>query len=84
MNALFFVMGCVDGRLVLTLEETADMLGMALQTAYNQIDAGTFPIPLRKNGRKWVADARDIAEYLDLMRKEAREAHDALKRKLAA
>ncbi len=84
MNALFWVMGRVDGRLVLNIEETADALGLEVQTVYNQIGDGTFPIPMRKQGRRWFADARDIAEHLDKMRAEARAAHDAIKKRLAA
>ncbi|CAN7313735.1 helix-turn-helix domain-containing protein [Caballeronia sp. LjRoot29] len=76
MNALFWVMGRVDGRLVLNIDEVADTLGLAVQTVDNQIDDGSFPIPLRKQGRRWLADARDVAEHLDLMRAQAREAHD--------
>lgn len=83
MNSLFWVMGRVDGRLVLTLEEVADTLGMAVQTVYNQIYDGSFPIPMRKQGRRLVADARDIAEHLDNERETARQAHLALRARRA-
>ncbi|MEQ0775944.1 hypothetical protein ABLT15_26925 [Paraburkholderia tropica] len=83
MNALFWVMGRVDGRLVLNIEEVADTIGLAVQTIHNQQSEGTFPIPMRKQGKRWFADARDVAEYLDTQRELARKAHDALRKKMS-
>jgi len=80
MNALFFVMGQVGGRLLLNLEETANVIGYEVSTAHSKIAKGEFPVPMRKQGNKWFADARDVASFLDAMRAEARKAHDAMKR----
>ncbi len=82
MNALFWVMGRVDGRLVLNIEEVADTIGLEVQTVYNQLGAGAFPIPMRKQGKRWFADARDVAEYLDAQRAQARQAHDAIRKRM--
>lgn len=83
MNALFWVMGRVDGRLVLNIEEVADTIGLAVQTIHNQQSEGTFPIPMRKQGKRWFADARDVAEYLDEQRELARQAHDAIRKRMS-
>jgi predicted DNA-binding transcriptional regulator AlpA len=82
MNALFWVMGRVDGRLVLNIEEVAETIGLEVQTVYNQQSSGTFPIPMRKQGKRWFADARDVAEYLDEQRTQARQAHDAIRKRM--
>jgi len=71
-SALLWVMARVDGRLVLNIEETADALGMGVKTIYNAICNGSFPVPMRKNGNRWFSDARDIADYIDKLRAEAR------------
>lgn len=83
MNALFWVMGMVGGKLVLNVEEVASVLGIAKGTVYNRVNAGTFPIPMRKQGTQWFADARDIAEHIDSLRAEARKEFEALKIKLS-
>lgn len=84
MNALFWVMGRVDGRLVLNIEEVADTIGLAVQTIHNQQSEGTFPIPMRKQGKRWFADARDVAEYLDSQRAMARATHELLNKKISS
>jgi len=82
MSALFFVMGSVDGRLLLTLEETAYLIGYGVNTAHSKIAKGIFPVPMRRQGNKWFADARDVAEHLDLMRAQARQAHEVIQKKM--
>jgi predicted site-specific integrase-resolvase len=77
MNALFFVMGQVGGRLLLNLEETANVIGYEVSTAHSKIAKGAFPVPMRKQGNKWFADARDVADFLDDMRAQARKAYEA-------
>ncbi len=57
----------------LNLKELAEVLDMSTGTIYNQIGAGTFPIPTYRDGKRF-ADARDVAEYLDQCREKAREA----------
>lgn len=56
----------------LTLDQLAEVLGMAKNTIYNQTSAGTFPIPTYIDGNKRFADYRDVATYLDSCRERAK------------
>lgn len=76
-------MGQFDCRLTLTIGEVCEAIGYAKQTAYNEISAGTFPIPMQKRAGKWVADIRDVADYLDDAREKAKAAHDRLREQMA-
>ena len=62
----------------LALKDIADLMSITVETARNQIYAGRLPIPTYKEGANTFADIRDVAEYLDKMREEAREAADRL------
>ena len=55
----------------LTMEQLAEVLTMAKTTIYNQISAGTFPVPTYVDGNKRFADFRDVAAYLDACRERA-------------
>ena len=58
----------------LTMIQLAEVLRYkSRSTIYNKINDGTFPIPTYKgeNGGRY-ADARDVAEYLDRCREEAK------------
>jgi predicted DNA-binding transcriptional regulator AlpA len=79
MKALFILMGQFDSKLVLSLDEVCEAIGYAKQTAYNEISAGHFPIPMQKRANKWVADIRDVAEFLDNERAAARARHDEMR-----
>jgi len=52
----------------LGVEQLAAVLGLTKGTIYNQLSAGTFPIPTYVDGGKRWADYRDIAEHLDACR----------------
>jgi predicted DNA-binding transcriptional regulator AlpA len=71
MTALFLLMGQFDSSAVLTLEQVCKATGYELQTAYNERARGEFPIPMRKQGKKLIADTRDVAAYLDQRREVA-------------
>lgn len=55
----------------LTVEQLADALGMAKNTIYNQVSAGTFAVPTYLDGGKRFADYRDVAVYMDSCRARA-------------
>jgi predicted DNA-binding transcriptional regulator AlpA len=55
----------------LTLDQLAEALSMAKNTIYNQVSAGTFPVPTYIDGNKRFADYRDVATYLDSCRERA-------------
>lgn len=56
----------------LDTKQLADALGLKEGTIRNQISARTFKIPTYEDsGRRW-ADCRDVAEYLENKRREAR------------
>ncbi|QLA16104.1 helix-turn-helix domain-containing protein [Desulfolutivibrio sulfoxidireducens] len=52
-----------DKRLVWTVEELAERLGIGLSTAYEVVNAGT--IRARQINRKWLIPKAALAEYLD-------------------
>ncbi|WP_050978119.1 hypothetical protein [Herbaspirillum sp. GW103] len=62
-------------RMTMTLAEVCEEISLEVGTAHNKISAGTFPIPTRKEGRNRVADVRDVGEYLDRQRQEAKVAY---------
>lgn len=62
-------------RMTMTLAEVCEEISLEVGTAHNKISAGTFPIPTRKEGRNRVADVRDVGEYLDRQRQEAKKAY---------
>jgi len=61
-------------KLTLTLPEVCQELSLAVGTAHNMISMKKFPIPTRKVGRNLIADIRDLGEYFDRERQQAREA----------
>ena len=67
-SSLFMLLGQFDGKTVLTLPEICQATAYEKQTIYNEISRGVFPIPMRKQGKKWVSDIRDVAEWLDEQR----------------
>jgi predicted DNA-binding transcriptional regulator AlpA len=56
----------------LTIDQLAQVLHLAARTIYNQVSAGTFPVPTYVDGAKRFADYRDVATYLDDCRARAR------------
>lgn len=52
----------------LTIEQLAEALGLAKNTIYNQIAAGTFGVKTYLDGKQRWTDYRDLAEYLDSVR----------------
>ena len=59
------------------LEALAGILDMKPSTIRNQISAHVFQLPTYTDGGKRWADVRDVAEYLDSCRQQARQAHGA-------
>jgi excisionase family DNA binding protein len=59
-----------EPRKLLTVEQTAERLGIAAQTIYNGIARRTlkpFPIRAKRWGRKVLFDSRDIDSFIDSM-----------------
>jgi len=52
----------------LNLEELSRITKVTVATIRNKISDETFEIPTYKNGRKRLADFRDVATYLDNVR----------------
>lgn len=82
-SSLFLLAAQFDGRVLLTLDEVCDAIAIQKQTAYNRLSSGTFPIPMRKEGRNLVGDIRDVADYLDSQRVAARQKHEKLQQAMA-
>lgn len=80
MKSLFILMAQFDSKLRLSLDEVCEAIGYAKQTAYNELSLGRFPIPMQKCANKWVADIRDVAEYLDRERESAKRRYADLGR----
>lgn len=53
-----------EGRQMLGVRDLGLILGHKRGTIYNQISAGTFPIPIVKNGGHPRARLVDVARYL--------------------
>lgn len=83
-SCLFLLAAQFDGRMLLSLDEVCEAIGVQKQTAYNRLSSGAFPIPMRKEGRNLVADIRDVADYLDEQRAAARQEHTKLQKLIAA
>jgi predicted DNA-binding transcriptional regulator AlpA len=49
----------------LNTEQLADVLGITKPALYNQISAGTCPVPTYLDGGKRWADYRAVAQHLD-------------------
>lgn len=64
-----FMLLAIYNKPVLTLEEVCKIVGVGTNTAYVQRSNGTFPIPMA--GKPLRADVRDVAKYLDDVRKIA-------------
>lgn len=58
-------------RLVMSLDEVCHEIGAEFGTVRNEMSAGTFPIPTRKEGKHVVADVRDVGRFLDEQRDQA-------------
>ncbi|MCO5397970.1 helix-turn-helix transcriptional regulator [Ralstonia soli] len=82
-SSLFLLAAQFDGRVLLTLNEVCDAIAIQKQTAYNRLSTGTFPIPMRKEGRNLVGDIRDVADYLDSQRAAAKHEHEKLQQAMA-
>jgi predicted DNA-binding transcriptional regulator AlpA len=52
-------------------EQIAEILGVSKPTLYNQLSAGTCPIPTYLENGKRFADYRDVAAYIDGCRERA-------------
>lgn len=52
----------------LSMDQLSQALGLARNTIYNQIAAGTFAVPTYLDGGKRWADYRDVAAYFDTCR----------------
>jgi hypothetical protein len=61
-----FMLLAIYNKPRLTLNEVCQAIGMSMKTAYNKRSAGTFPIHM--SGDPLMADIRDVAQYLDMLR----------------
>ena len=59
------------------LDRVAEILGTTPPNIRRKISAARFEIPTYIDNGKRLADIRDVAEYLDQRRQEARQAHGA-------
>lgn len=73
MNTTYLLLAMYESPR-LTIQQLAHLMGVSIDTARNQMYRGELPVPTYKEGGRVFADIRDVAEYLDKMRKEARAA----------
>ena len=66
------------------LERLAEILETTPPNIRRKVSEATFDIPTYLDGGKRWADIRDVADYLDQRRQQARQAHDASLRGEAA
>lgn len=55
----------------LSVDQLAEVLGFKPQTVYNQVSAGTFPIPTYVDGKKRFAAFQEVDRYLEECRGRA-------------
>lgn len=56
---------------VMTLEQVAEIMGLAARSLENKIYANECPIPMFKLGNKWHGHVSDMAGYIDNQRLDA-------------
>lgn len=77
MDAAIFY-GMKYKTLTITFSQACDELGINPNTGFNQVSRGEFPIPSRIQGKRRVVDIRDLGEYVERQRKDARNAFGLL------
>ncbi len=50
---------------MLGVRELSSYLGIGIQTIYNHLSAGTFPVKAKRIGRRLKFDRRDVDHFLD-------------------
>jgi hypothetical protein len=61
-----FMLLAIYNKPRLNLREVCSAIGMSIKTAYNKRSSNTFPIPMA--GDPLMADIRDVAAHLDVLR----------------
>lgn len=61
----------------LNMEQLSEALGIAVSTLHKRIGSRDIDLPTYVDGKMRWADARDVAEYLDRMREQARRERSA-------
>ena len=56
---------------VLTLDDVAELMGIAARSLENKIYAQECPVPMFKLGNKWHCHVNDFANYIDTQREAA-------------
>lgn len=65
MNTLDILMKSYPGRVLLTVDETANACGLAPGTIRTRLSRKTFPVAHRKMGDKTLFHIESIAKYID-------------------
>jgi predicted site-specific integrase-resolvase len=58
----------------MSLEQLGEALGLASGTLHARLAQGKLDLPTYVDGKHRFADTRDVAEYLDRLRDQARQA----------
>ena len=70
MKTEFLLLASYNTPLIPLEKFAADIMGIKLQTAKNQISAGTFPVPLTRTGPRAMVHVADAAAYIDECRED--------------
>ena len=65
MNTLDILMKSYPGRVLLTVDETANACGLAPGTIRTRLSRKTFPVVHRKMGDKTLFHIEAVAKYID-------------------
>lgn len=68
MKTEFMLLACYNAPLIPLKSFAEDIMGIKLQTAKNQIAAGTFPVPLTRPGKFAMIHVEDAARFIDSRR----------------
>jgi excisionase family DNA binding protein len=52
------------GRRLISVPETAKLMGISSKTVYNEISKKCFPIKAKRFGRRVLFDVRDVEKYI--------------------
>ena len=75
MMTLMYLLETYGPRL--SMEQLGRALGLSAHTLHGRLVRGELDLPTYVDGKMRWADARDVAEYLDRMREQARRERSA-------
>lgn len=70
MKTEFALLAVYNSPLIPLKDFARDILGIQVQTAKNQLSAGTFPVPVTRTGKFIMVHVEDAARFIDECREK--------------